>query len=374
MPLAAFAVAIAYWPGFYYPGDSARWIMFSALVPMALIFLTPPRSRLWWLGAAFLVYAIGTLAWTISPSSTVFALWKLALFAAAVVAGASLSERSFRLSCLAFALGISVSGIVALSQVMGWSPSYGGYSVVQVAAPAGLFVNRNGMAEAGLLAVILTIHYRAWWLLPLCLMAAFLPVSKGVIMAAFVAVAVAHLRKRWLVTILAGGAVSVAVGKLLISAGNQGVDGRLSLWADTINGLRWFGYGGGAFDAAYPTFADLSTSMFFSFNALPGSPHGDILLLLSEYGIGALLLFAFVGVVLWKTRYEPLAPVVAAFLVMGLVDFPFQQPATGFIACLCLGRLLRAGLGLRGRGDSGGNTLYRGHERPRADTGDVRGA
>lgn len=336
--------------------------MLSALVPLFLP--SPPKTVLWWLGGTFLAYAVLTLAWTVSPNSTVHALWKLALYGAVIVTGASLSERGLRAVCLAFALGMCVSGAIAVFQVMGMNPSYGGYSIVQVAPPSGLFVNRNGMAEAGLLAVIICFRYRMWWLLPLCLVAAFLPMSKGVIMAALIALGVVYLRNRWAVMVLSAGAFSIVIGKLVLSAGTQSVDGRLAVWLDTLTGLRWFGYGGGTFDAAYPSFADRSTNLFFSFNMLPGTPHSDVLLLLSAYGLGAFLLFAFVLIIFWKGRYEPLAPVVAAFLAMGLVDFPFEQAAPSFIACLCLGGLLRAGLGLRDSSLGSGDRVYRGHEYP----------
>ena len=376
MLLAAFAVAVAYWPDFYYPGEAARWIALSLLVPMALASLPrPPRTALWWLGGAFLGWAALTLAWTVSPTSTVHALWKLALFAAAVLAGASLSERGLRVTLLAFAVGMAINGVLAAFQAGGLNPSLGGNPIVQVASPAGLFVNGNAMAQAGLLATIIVLRYRVWWLLPFCLAATFLPLFKGVIMAAFVAAAVVLLRKRWAACALAGAAVSVALGKWYLSAGSQAVDGRLTVWIDTIAGLRWFGHGGGAFDAAYPAFANLSAPRFFSFNQLPGTPHGDVLLMLNDYGIGAVLLFVFVVIVWWKARHEPVcAPVVAAFLAMGLVDFPFQQAAPGFVASLCLGGLLRAGVGLRDSGVGGGDALHRGYERPRADSGDVRGA
>ncbi len=376
MPLAAFAVAVAYWPGFYYPGEAARWIALSALVPVALALLpTPPRTALWWLGGAFLGYAALTLAWTVSPTSTGHALWKLALFAATVVAGASLTERGFRLTCLAFAAGVGISGALAIAQAMGWNPSLGGNSIVQVAPPAGLFVNRNGMAEAGLLAVVVVLRYRVWWLLPFCLVATFLPLFKAVIMAAFVTAAVMLIRNRWVAAALAGGALVVVAGKLLLSAGSQAVAGRASLWIDTVFALRWFGYGGGSFDAAYPMFADRSAPFFFAFNRLPGTPHSDALLMLVEYGAGALLLFAFVGLILWRGgRDHAGMPGVVAFLAVGLVDFPFQQAAPGFMACLCLGGLLRSGVRLRGGRCGGGNQLYRGDERAGADAGDVRGA
>ncbi len=374
MPLAALAVAAAYWPGFYYPGEAARWIALSALVPVSLALLPPPpRTALWWLGGAFLGYAACTLAWTISTTSTVHALWKLALFAAVVVAGASLTERWFRLTCLAFAAGVAVSGALAIGQAMGWNPSLGGNPIVQVAPPAGLFVNRNGMAGAGLLAAIVVFHYRAWWLLPPCLAAAFLPLSRGVIMASFVVVAVVMVRNRWAAVLALAAAFAVVVYKVLTAGSAQTVGGRLALWLDIVAGLRWFGYGGGAFDAAYPMFAARSAPFFFAFNQLPGTPHSDILLMLNEYGVGAVLLFGFVALVLWRCRRDHVGlPVVAAFLSVGLVDFPFQQAAPGFMACLCLGGLLRSGVRLRGGRRGGGDAVHRGDERARADAGDVR--
>ncbi len=356
MPLAAFAVAVAYWPGFYYPGEAARWIALSVLLWPALALTgRAPRTWLWWLGAAFLGYAALSLTWTISPASTWHALWKLTLFAGAVAGGASLSERGLKWTLLAFAAGIALNGALALAQLYGWNPSLGGNPIVQVAPPAGLFVNRNGLAEAGLLALVIAYVYRAWWLLPLCLAAAFLPLTRGVFLAVAITVAMWALQRGWRrfagVLTLSGfaGAVTAAWYEML-DPSLQSTTGRLALWHDTLSGLRWNGYGAGTFDAAYPMFVDRSGSMFFGLDTMPGTPHNDILLLLSEYGAGAFLLFAFVVLALWRGRHDRHVLVVAAFIVMGLVAFPFQMAAQAFVACVCLGVVVRTGCDLRDSG------------------------
>ncbi len=363
MPLVAFAVAVAYWPGFYYPGEAARWIAFSALLWPALAFAAPlPRSPVWWAGAGFLLWAAAGLLWTISLAETWHALWKLALFAGAVVAGASVSPRVLKWTLLAFAVGLAVNGAIAIGQMTGWNP------VVQTAVPAGLFVNRNGLAAAGLLAVIIVLHYRAWWLLPLCLASAALPMSRGVALAAIVTGFVWAVRRgpRWLALTLAAGAVALPAAAVWYEIGRahlQSVVGRALLWSDTLSGLTFFGYGGGTFELAYPMFVDKSGRYFFGLDILPATPHNDVLLVLSEYGAGAFLLFAFVGMALWRGRHDAggFYPMVA-FLALGTVSFPFQQVAPGFVACLCLGALVRAGSGLCPGVKRRGDPLYGGHE------------
>jgi hypothetical protein len=350
IPLTAFVLAVAFWPGIVSPAMTPRWIALSALAPLCALGIR--RARLpGWIAAAglgWLAWAALSLLWAVSPADGALAWWRWVLLALAFTAGAAADGRTVARALVLFALGASLSGALALVQLWAGVPA------------AGLWFNPNLMAEAALIGLITCAALRprdAWdWTLVALLAvavggAAWPPACKTVIVGAAGAGLVsllAHGRRGW----AAGAAVSAAAALAAMyfiepggAIGSYAI--RLAIWRDTLASLSFAGAGIGGFAASYPGFAAHFATPWgaaMTGTALPAVAYNDALQLVFETGPAALAPAAILAFALWRGRHDG-APfyVLAAICALSVVDYPFHTPALGFVGALCAGHLCRRG-------------------------------
>lgn len=280
-----------------------------------------------------------TLAWSPGWYEGVDALWRLVLFSALFCIGTEL--RTLRPAAIGFGLGFAINGAIALLQVAGFAPvdAIEGFT----GRAAGLFMNRNNLGEAAVLALILALGYRLWWIAALIVPAAVLPLAQGALTALGI-VGALWLRARSRLAACGLALAIVAGGALALHARvNDSVLERLHIWNDTVRGLTPLGAGLGSFFSNFPSHARAHDTL----TSRPAHPHNDLLEIAYETGFPGLLLFAgflayaLVGGVTIE-RF-----VLIAFIVEGLFAFPFALPVPLAIAGLAAGRLCRDRPGVR---------------------------
>lgn len=356
---------VVFWPWWEGGGLTTRWCALFILVPFGLFSLRVHLTAAHWVGAAFLLWATASLLWTPVFAAGATELSKLYVIAGCFLIGADLEDP--RPLYLGLALGVAVSGALAIAQVFGWD------LIPQLAPPAGLFVNRNYLAEIGIVALILALDCGWYWFLPLLGAAVLLPHSRGTL------VAIAAVTFVWLWRESRGFAISsVAVSVLAILAlathpqfrdalvdrtydpHTQGssAEMRLEVWRVTAQHLRLFGYGVGGFMIEYPTWLPHPVLI----ENRPAQAHNEILHEASELGLpGIALLVAFFGLCLgrrlrdWHGEHFALL----AVLSVGLFSFPLHIPAVAAVAGLVAGRCARLRAPLRGMLPYRGGALWR---------------
>lgn len=351
--LLGLALGAAFWPWWIDPAMAPRWIAGGLIVALALSLRGPlPRPPLWLalplLG--FLVFVAASLLWSPSPPDGIFALWRWALVAAAFAWG--WSARSALPLILGLALAVALQLPLVLAQHLGFA------GVPQAFRPAGLFANKNLLAEAGAVALAGTLALTsrrdiapALGATLIAFLAAILVLaaSKGALLAAALAILI------WLGPRRPSFAVLAALGLLAVAAmawSPASLTTRVDMWRDTLAALTPFGHGAGSFWHVWPLVQTVGWDLdIYRFGLMPGHPHNDALGLLSDFGIGALLLLPLVPA-LWRGRHDgPAFLAVVAFLGCGATAFPLATPlalAGAFLA----GHAVRAGW--RGRAVAGG--------------------
>lgn len=340
----SFLIAVAYWPGFVGAATAPKWMLLSAVVPFLLRRFEWTAAHTWL--TVFLGWCALSLFWTVSLYDGLDHLWHFILYGLIFCVGSSL--KSLKGPLIAFALGVSVSSLMAPFQVP-WIYEYINWRIpewiVQAAPPAGLFMNRNYLAEAALLAAVGLLAARTWWPVPFLLPGLLLPGSMGV----FASAALTGMTRlnRWL-----AGALIVLGAALLLAWFSWGPSGerssfehRKALYLNSLALVSPFGNGIGSYWATYPTVHDavIPTPLeVYSFSVRPRTAHNDPLTLTAETGIVGLILFIGFCVCVLRRPREPGWYVFVTFLCLGLFNFPlYHTPASAFIAFLAAGCLCR---------------------------------
>ena len=167
MPVVCFLATVAYFPWFVGPSNSAKFILLCVAIPIfayrARVKITPPMV----IGGTFLAWTALTLTWGWSLDG-IDRLWWWMLGAGAFVIGAGI--RCLDKCLIGFAVGVAVNALISVAQTFGWDAlvtGYFGLDQIFVTAPrAGLMVNGNYLAEAGLMAFAAMLAMRKWWLAP----------------------------------------------------------------------------------------------------------------------------------------------------------------------------------------------------------------
>lgn len=331
-----FALMAAFWPGIAGAATTPRWIV-ACLLGFAWFMMPPlPRSSCIAAGVLLTGWMALSLSWSGGFLDGVDALLKLALAVMAFSVGTQL--RDLRPLFVGAAIGLAISSAVALAQAFGW---HGIPSIDE--APAGLFVNRGRLGSAAALVIISLVALRVWSM-PL-LVAAVLP---GLVLANNRAAGLAlcvglcvipaprHLRMVVIGISLAAAAIVLALKGIDTSASE-----RLWIWRDTLSGVTFFGHGLGSFREIYPTYLEAFAQSWALTSAptRPEHPHNELLWLLFEGGVPAILLACAFGIALWRASRHELRAVLAGLFVLCQFAMPLHDPATLILGAVVAGFL-----------------------------------
>lgn len=318
--LLGFLAAVGYWYGGIDAATALRWSVFAVGVP--LIFVMKPN--LWneapplalELIVICLILLLGTSFWSRDILTSADAAIHFTIMAGAYALGAAVIE--LRPLWIGMAYGVAVSAAIAVAQALGGLTFF-----EQTVSPAGLFVNKNFLADAGAVATIICIAYRRWVLLGFALAALLLPASYAAIGGVLGAVAM-YIRERRPKTyhvLLAALVTGLGFGLFSRLSG----DVRLMQYAAALPQLTWFGNGLGGYLLDFPNIEHV---------------HFDALELIYDAGIFALpaiALFAYAA--LWG-KNEPERSILIAILAIGILSFPLFNPLTACAAAVAAGHLV----------------------------------
>lgn len=326
MILFGFILAVCFVPGWTGFSVLTGWIVLS----LALPFLLWGRAKLGaahWLGLAFIAYAAASLFWTLIPAQGIGDLWMLALLGGCFVLGSVLNDP--RSLWLGLSLGFGVSTAIAIAQWFGWDGVY------RSQLPAGLFVSSGIYGEIGALLTVALISVRLYW--PLVFTVPALALSGSRIALVAVAVALMFMIWDWRIILIVGAfGLAITIVTLAQRSSWDSASERKAIWADTAEGLTFFGHGAGSFMTLYPTFAKRTDTM----TARPEDPHNEFLRFAFEYGLGALPLLLILTLACMVSGSERF--ILVAWLVIAFFDFPTRIPVQGLIGMVALGRLCSA--------------------------------
>lgn len=328
-----FGLTLAYVPGVLNLATAGRW----ALLALALPLLLGSVGRVTaghWSGALLLGWAALSLAWTPQIWDGLRAVYILVLFGLAFSIGARLD--SLRPVYLGLGLGMAVNGLLVLAQ-------WGGFDGVYILnAPAGLFVNKNWLAETAAPVLVGVIAYRLWWLIPPILPCVLVAPAARTALLGLGAAALVWLwpRSRMAALTVVAFAAAFAASRL----GEHSAMERFDIWRDTANGLTWLGRGIGAFWHDYPSHAGLKDLLLNR----PAQAHNDFLQILYELGPLGLGLFLALLAVAMTGQSPAMRAVLAAILMEACLAFPLQMPVTGCLFAVVLGHACRGGGDVRG--------------------------
>lgn len=324
-------VPVLFWNYLPESSNALKWILLSAALPF---FLKGGWSRGHTIGAAFLVWCCLSLFWA-PTHDAIYRLWQFTILALAFYVGTGLERAQFRYCVIAFGAGVVVSVPLMFAQMFGFD------WVNQTVPPAGLFMNKNYLAEACLIAAVGLVCLRHWLCAPL-FAGVVLPASTGVFLACATVLA-RRFHRYYKVLIVAG----LVLGAIAFYRMQDSEAARISLWANSMASVTFQGQGIGSFWVTYPQYHDAvmeTDPQIYRPGFRPRTAHNDALTVLAETGVpGLVLVGCFFGFVLTRRRstYEQQAAhyMVVAFLACGLVAFPLYVPSTAFIAFLAAGYL-----------------------------------
>ncbi len=347
LPAFAFAVSTAYWPFWHDGAISPKWMVLAAM-PLTLFWIKPRMTVGHWAGLALLTYSAVSGLWSVAPFETANSVFRWALLGAAFLVAAETSD--MRRTYAAAAIGVSLSGFIALSEVVG------ALAIPEANHPAALYGNRNYLAEMAALSIVAAVGYRLWWTLPGLVLALALPMSKaaflGVGAAAFVAV------WRYSRVMAACALFAFCIAGFVASQIIGGFDGihslaiRFDIWSTALSNLTIFGNGSGSFQSMYV--------LLYQYTSIPlGRPenaHNEFINLAFEVGVPGIMAAAILCLAAWCGGLQTERCIMAALGAISIFGFPLHVPATGFMAAIVAGHLCGHGHRVRSdiRGRRGG--------------------
>ena len=320
-----FLLVTAYLPGVYEAPFAGRQVA-AALGLAILLWIATEREHRAGYGTLFVGFAAFSLLWSPFPYDAANELWKILLLAVAFVVG----ERGAAPAVFeGAAWGLSVTSVIAIGQSFGWQP------VEEASSPAGLFGNRDYLAEAALPVAIWAL-WRKPWVLIAVLPSLLLPQTRVAIVVFGVLASF-----RWRNRIATAGTLAVIAAACLAYGIERPLNleislhDRLGIWQDTWQGLTWLGRGVGQFYATYPEHATHLNVLY----RRPLNAHNEYLELLYDCGpVGLGLAVAFIVATLRVGSGWAFYAFLAVCLD-GITAFPFHNPVSGIFALLAAGAL-----------------------------------
>jgi len=314
-------VAVAYIPGVVGASISTGWLLLLIICPILLFYC---EFKIGW-GFAFICYATLSLLWTEILNIAWFHLLQLIVLGLVFVIGQNIKDLTAIFKGLA--LGLGVSAVVCLFQWYGFNLVY---SLVN--ATAGLFINPNIFSEVSAIILVSLVVLKLYWWIPVTLPGLVIAHSR----AAYVGLGIGLLFTVWkynryyaigLVGLISLIAVVLYKGQFSLISVLERVD----LWADTIQGFKFFGNGVGSYEVLFPYYAThIDTEL-----ARPRYAHNDLLQIIFEFGIGSILLLVAAFNV-FKTRKAEVI-IIITIGAISLFTYPLHIPVPAFIAFLVAG-------------------------------------
>lgn len=321
----ALAVSIVYWSAIFPAPTMPRWWVLALGLPiLGTVLPTKGSVLVAALGTLGLLYALTASLVGGDLINSALPLYFLVILALAALSGNAVDDLDPAL--LAFALGICVSSIVCLLQLLDLSP------LPKIALTTGLFFNSEVVAETA--APILV-----WALLRYRFVLAGVLAFPVIVCQSRIAVAVTvgglfwawRPKARWIKPALACALVAgvlialLGLGDLKINSAEH----RLTLWGAAFQSIVPLGQGLGWWASAHP----------FGFEEFV---HSDALQFLVELGLGGAFFIAVPVVILFNgIEDRAQGACFVALCLEGLVSFPLHLPATGFLLAILCGHLAR---------------------------------
>lgn len=317
----AFLVATVFWPAALASAFTLRWAVMAVGAPLFLLLSTRDEVKLLTdpllcLGMLLCIAAV-PLAWAVDVPSGREELIHLVIGAGIFCVGAAAPNliNAWR----GLAVGMAVSAVIAAAQLAGWE------GVISAAPPGGLFINKNVLAEAGLVSLLATFAYRMpwWWAAPGAACVA-MGTSRAVFGALVVMAAVWLYRRGH--RVVAAFVVASIAGALLwaFTGGIESATVRLGFWREGMIGVHWYGNGLGSFPIAFP-FAVFA--------------HNEFIHYAYELGVFALPAAGCLIYLLMERAYAPEHVILIALVAVACFSFPLHIPVTLFAAALAAGHL-----------------------------------
>jgi hypothetical protein len=326
MPLAilTFLVSVAYIPGVPSHTTVGRWFVMGVGVAYLIRRASIHAGIGHWMGAAFLVWCMASLAWSASPNDTIGMTIQMLILAGVFCLAAE--EKDLSLCFEALAAGMVISAAFGVFQIFGFRPTE-----QATGGAAGLFASKNTLAETAAVALVGVIALRKWAYLPGVAFAAIAPLSRGALVAlaaigGWTAISMLETAAKRAMAVLAGGLV--VVGLIALDAWMNGsrlesLNERLMFWQVTAANLTALGYGLGSYSVILPTWEHA---------------HNEFLEYGFDLGLGALLLGGII-VHAFRSKQGTERAALAALMVAAFFSFPFHEPAAMFLVALLAGHL-----------------------------------
>lgn len=346
MPLIAFLVASVYYPGIFGPAYMPKWWAMALGLPLvpniSVTNMRPAVATAWIAGLA---WAFALLFISHHPVNGALPFAFMLLLFAVAVAASGLDD--IKPTMLALILGLLPSSLLVIPQTLDWwSP------VPQSVAPAGLFINREILAEfAAPLLVWALISRRWWWAVIPALPVALCYSRVAVFVVACSLLYAWAARWYWKALCIAAVAVLCVAAFFFLGIGKEWSAGlRMVLWGAAVMSITPLGHGLGWWAAAHP----FPSEEFV---------HSDALQVLVELGLPGALLLA-VPVLCWRRRaHVSIRAAFVAVCIEAAVSFPLHAPAQGFLWALLAGFLgsrvaVRGSAGYSRRAGDGDHFLW----------------
>lgn len=343
----AFLVAAAFVPGIMSAAVVPRWAIIALGVPLVSQIRMQIPTVLQVAIAAGFAWTAASIMHAPDQMDSLLQLFLMACLFGVMAAASQFDTLDQAIEGLCWGLGLS--GVVCIVALLVGHPIL---AQANPKLPSGLFYNSEVMVELAAPIVVWAIVKHRWLLVGV----ATVPMLFNASRISFVVVALGLLfafwPRAWRARIAISGAVAVALVALVgyLTFGNPdslkfgSAASRMASWLTAIYSITPVGHGFGFWRAAHggEEFA-----------------HSDVLQAFAEIGLGALL-FAVVPVYALRNRRDHAER--AAFFVICIelvVSFPLHVPATGFLAALLAGYLVRECAGVRriqpGGGDQAGD-------------------
>ncbi len=327
MPLLGFLSATLFWPGLPSEALAPRWAAIAVGVPLvSALDLRFASAELLWLWGSGLTLAAVSLFWSMDPLGGGLDLYHLALIGLVMLAARQLSNIDRTMAGIGW--GLAISAGLCLFQIFGLSP------VDQAAAPAGLFVNRDILAEAAAPVFVWALLTRRWALAIWLVIPLVLSGSRIALLATGAGIFTISTAK---IRITAYAVVGCLLSAFVISLDPGKVAtawARIGIWGSALGMISPFGAGLGSFAGVHPGYE---------------YAHSDLLQIVAELGMGAVPFIA-IAIVLVRASWRVHPALRAAAATLGtecIVSFPLHLPTTAFLAGILAGGMVRCGIGLR---------------------------